>query len=318
MYINEVIIGVIGAVLGGIIGYLVSASKIKYEYKRKLIHEKTRDFLNDLKIFYQPLGYYSSQLAISSKKLLDEIYLFSWYETPGNDGERFIKFLKDKYKIEWAKTENISKIDDGKTIIVSNKEKSLSLRLNDKKTKVNLKIDDGRVDEFIVKTENDKLEIIKEKIDDITIKKMLFDLGNYLGDFLDLSIKRGYIIFPNYKRNFEIFEYHRVISKAVFNLFQDYLEISSLINISTKCENNFEKFCFELENTNIFSNFKSKLTKDSLITIYKNGKNMYKIIDKSIDHTLKPWYIAHNKKSYENKDKYIKKFRSEPIEEYMT
>lgn len=231
MYINEVIIGVIGAVLGGIIGYLVSASKIKYEYKRKLIHEKTRDFLNDLEIFYQPLGYYSSQLAVSSKILLNEIE--------------------------------------------------------------------------------------QEKIDDITIKKMLFDLGNYLSKFLDLSEKRGYIVFPNYKRKFEIFEYHLEISNAVY-LIQDQLERSSLINISTKCENSFEKFCFELENTNIFSNFKSKLTEDSLKSIFENGTNMYNTIDESIDHALEPWYIAHNKKSYKNKDEYVKKFRSKPIDKYRT
>ena len=91
--------------------------------------------------------------------VVNQTYLFGWDEIPGNNGERFIEFLKDELKIEWAKIENISKIDDGKTIIVSNKEKSLSLKLNDEKTKVNLKIDDGRVDEFTVKTENDKLNI---------------------------------------------------------------------------------------------------------------------------------------------------------------
>ncbi len=86
-------------------------------------------------------------------------YLFSWDEIPGTDDQRLIEFLKDELKIKWAKTENISKIDDDKTIIVSNKEKSISLKLNDEKTKVNLKIDDGSFDEFIVKTENGKLNI---------------------------------------------------------------------------------------------------------------------------------------------------------------
>ena len=85
--------------------------------------------------------------------------MFSWDEIPGNDDERIIEYLKDELKIEWAKTENIGKIDDVKTIIVSNNENSLSLKLNDEKTKVNLKIDDGRVDEFTVKTENGKLNI---------------------------------------------------------------------------------------------------------------------------------------------------------------
>ena len=89
-------------------------------------------------------------------------YLFSWDEISGNDDKRIIKFLKDELEIEWAKTENISKIDDGKTIIVSNKEKSLSLKLNDEKTKVELKIDDGRVYEFTVETENCKLNIYRK------------------------------------------------------------------------------------------------------------------------------------------------------------
>jgi hypothetical protein len=88
-------------------------------------------------------------------------YLFSWDEIPGNDDKRFIEFLKDELKIEWVKIEDISKIDDGKTIIVSNKEKSLSLKLSNEKTKVNLKIDDDRVYEFTVKTENGKLNIYK-------------------------------------------------------------------------------------------------------------------------------------------------------------
>ena len=89
--------------------------------------------------------------------------MFSWDEIPGNDDERIIEYLKDELKIEWAKTENISKIDDGKTIIVSNKEKSISLKLNDEKTKINLKIDDVRADEFTVKTENGKLNIYEKR-----------------------------------------------------------------------------------------------------------------------------------------------------------
>jgi len=92
----------------------------------------------------------------------DKEYFFSWNEIPGNDDERIIEYLKDELKIEWVKTENIGKIDDGKTIIVSNKEKSISLKLNDEKTKVNLKIDDDRVDEFTVKIENGKLNIYHE------------------------------------------------------------------------------------------------------------------------------------------------------------
>jgi hypothetical protein len=86
-------------------------------------------------------------------------YLFSWDDVPGNDNERFVEFLKQKYSIDWVTTAKIEKIDDGKAIIVSSEKNSLSLRLNDEKTKVNLKIDDGRLDELSAKTENSKLNI---------------------------------------------------------------------------------------------------------------------------------------------------------------
>jgi small neutral amino acid transporter SnatA (MarC family) len=96
--------------------------------------------------------------TMSNGNNANDKYLFSWDEIPGNDAERFIEFLKKRFKIEWAKTENINKIEDGKTIIVSNKEKSLSLKLNNEKNKVNLKIDNVRVYEFTVKLEK-KLNI---------------------------------------------------------------------------------------------------------------------------------------------------------------
>ncbi len=92
--------------------------------------------------------------------IVNKMYLFRWGEIPGEDSVKFIEFLKQKYGIDWIKEENIKKSDD-KTIKVSNENKSLSLRLNNEKTKVDLKIDDGRTDEFIVKKEkeNGKLNI---------------------------------------------------------------------------------------------------------------------------------------------------------------
>ncbi len=91
-----------------------------------------------------------------------EGYLFSWDEIPGNDIGRLIDFLKQKYSIDWVKTAEIEKIDDSRTIRLSYKGNFLSLKLNDEKTKVNLKIDDGRTDEFIVMTEKGKLNIYRD------------------------------------------------------------------------------------------------------------------------------------------------------------
>ena len=89
------------------------------------------------------------------------LYLFSWDDIPGNDTGRLITILKNVYRIEWAKTAKIEKIDGGKTILVSTEINSLSLKLNDEKTKVNLTINDNRTDEFIVRMNNNKLNIYK-------------------------------------------------------------------------------------------------------------------------------------------------------------
>lgn len=64
-------------------------------------------------------------------------------------------------KSDWLGEIKIEKIDD-KTIKVTTEKNFLSLRLNDEKTKVNLKVDDGRTDEFIAKTEKGYLNIYRK------------------------------------------------------------------------------------------------------------------------------------------------------------
>ncbi len=90
-------------------------------------------------------------------------YLFSWEEIPGNDNVRLIEFLMQNFSIEWVKAAKIKKNDDGKTIRVNSEENFLSLTLNDEKTNINLEIDDGRTDKFIVKIKNGKLNIYKKE-----------------------------------------------------------------------------------------------------------------------------------------------------------
>ena len=89
-------------------------------------------------------------------------YLFSWDEIPGNDNERLVEILKQSFLIDWLEQAEIEKIDNGKTIKVSTEKNSLYLRLNNKKTKVDLKIDDEIIDEFTVKTENGTLKIYED------------------------------------------------------------------------------------------------------------------------------------------------------------
>lgn len=95
------------------------------------------------------------------KKTKPKKYLFSWNEIPGNDNDQLIKFLKKNYGVPWVKVAKIEKIDNGKTISVSNKENSLLLTLNNDKNKAILTI--NTTDEFIVKKENGNLNICLKK-----------------------------------------------------------------------------------------------------------------------------------------------------------
>jgi len=95
-----------------------------------------------------------------------ETYLFSWDRIPGNDNGRLAEFIEQKYYYpDLQNFTNFEKID--KDIIrVTTLTNSISLRLNDEKTRVNLKTNDGRIDELIARMENGKLNIYGA-IDDI-------------------------------------------------------------------------------------------------------------------------------------------------------
>lgn len=99
----------------------------------------------------------------------DATYLFRWDEIPGNDNKKLIDLLKQNFDVDWVKEEKIEKLNNNNTIRVFSGKKSLSLSLNDEKTKVYLKIEDFRTYEFIAKTENGVLNIynIKNRLWDI-------------------------------------------------------------------------------------------------------------------------------------------------------
>jgi hypothetical protein len=146
-----------------------------------LILDENRDNailkINGSRIQYLHVDELDGDLNICSVPDLDEKYrnliktlkeiqtkcLFNWDEIPGNDNGRLVEFLKLNFGIDWVKTAKIEKFDGDKTIKVSTEGKSVSLRLNDEKTKVNINIDDVRTDELIIKTENDRLDIYRAK-----------------------------------------------------------------------------------------------------------------------------------------------------------
>ena len=92
----------------------------------------------------------------------EEGYLFSWNDILENDDKRLIGFLKKRIDIEWLDNAIIEKIDDGKTIKLSFGDNSIYLKLNDDEINVILKIGGIRTDEFIAKTEKDKLNIYEK------------------------------------------------------------------------------------------------------------------------------------------------------------
>jgi DNA polymerase III delta prime subunit len=100
--------------------------------------------------------------SISFELKKEQEFLFSWNEIPGNDKFRLTELLAKNFGIYWVKTAEIGKSNDGSTISVSKENNFLSLRLNKEKTKAILKIDDGRTEEFIAKTENGKLNVYEK------------------------------------------------------------------------------------------------------------------------------------------------------------
>lgn len=93
------------------------------------------------------------------KEHFGDLFLFSWDEITGSNNEKLIEFLEQNFHIDGAKIKKIENIDDGKTIQVSTAKNLISLKLNNEKTKVRLKIDDYRTDEFNVKAKNGNLNI---------------------------------------------------------------------------------------------------------------------------------------------------------------
>jgi len=89
------------------------------------------------------------------------MYLFSWDNVPGKENGKRMEYLEQNYGVDWVRTAKIEKIDNNE-IKVATEKNFLSLRLNNENTKVTLTINNVRTDEFIVKTENSKLNIYKD------------------------------------------------------------------------------------------------------------------------------------------------------------
>ncbi len=121
-------------------------------------------------------------------------YLFSWDKIPGEDIDRFTGFLERNFGAGWVRTAKIEKLDA--IINVTSENHYLSLKLNSEKTRALLTIDFGRTEEFIVKTENGRINIYLMQKD----REYLYSLKSYLiamtGIFI-LSIIIGFFVSIN-------------------------------------------------------------------------------------------------------------------------
>jgi chromosome partitioning protein len=87
-------------------------------------------------------------------------YLFSWDAIRTNN-VLLIKVLMQNFDVDWISKSQIEKSGDGNVVKIFNKNNTLSLILNNEKTKVDLIINDSKIDEFNAKIKNGMLNIYK-------------------------------------------------------------------------------------------------------------------------------------------------------------
>ncbi len=122
------------------------------------------DLVKQYKLHYTP--WHTLRYMSPWGKLVDWIKhrkcLFSWDDVPGTDSERLKRCLKYDYDIGWAKSAEIRKSGDSKTIFISVADKiPAEIMIDETGEKATLKISDDRTRSLCVKKENGKVNIYK-------------------------------------------------------------------------------------------------------------------------------------------------------------
>jgi hypothetical protein len=92
---------------------------------------------------------------------------FNLDDVPGKHSRRILKFLDNNLKIDWVKNAEISKSTDGKTIILTNNENSLMLKINNEENKTILEINGVKTYEYVSKKETiEPYEYVSKKEND--------------------------------------------------------------------------------------------------------------------------------------------------------
>jgi transposase len=91
--------------------------------------------------------------------LNEKVCLFCWNDATGAGREQLLKFLEEGLKIDWVKNAKLKKTADNKQIILTNRENSITLNLNEAEDKVSIKTNEGNIYEYVSKVEEGKLNI---------------------------------------------------------------------------------------------------------------------------------------------------------------
>jgi hypothetical protein len=86
-----------------------------------------------------------------SGHLVEQVFL--WQDVPGVDNHRLIDFLKQKFDVDWLEKAELTKSDDHNAIRISYGNKSIMIKLNDKKDKAILTINRKKKYEFTFLTQ---------------------------------------------------------------------------------------------------------------------------------------------------------------------
>lgn len=220
---------------------------------------------------------------------VDNSCLFSWNKIPGNDNSRLIEFLKQYFGLDWIVTPNIEKIDSNNTIKVYTEKHFLSISLNDKKTKVDLTIDDGRTNEFTARTENGELNIYPHSFFFITDSKKFEDLYEYLELYKNAYdvLKKGmdFIDWSNAKATAAV--QRNCYNIANFVRLKDCVlklktELTSANDNPIKKALKLKKIAYNVENGNIKIIPEGPLQLRALLKIIKDGVAKTCLLDRDV------------------------------------
>jgi len=89
------------------------------------------------------------------------MFVFNWENVPGKDDGKLKEFLEQKYGVDWVRSAKIEKIGNNEIKMFTEKN-VLLLTLNNENTKVILSINNIKTDEFVAKTENNKVNVYKD------------------------------------------------------------------------------------------------------------------------------------------------------------